>query len=427
MIENPGLSYGLFHAVAQPIYSWGVIRKVSFPGVNMDIGHIRMMSWSKDNDRNTWIGYNKLRGQYLSALEHAIPERFFNDPQKCNAPGATGTTPVAGLPDCPQAISAVKAIALATAQGQKIYTITQEVYRNNPNIVNANLSAHSSSTKQAVQNALDTGQEVTIHEAPITQSGWTGAGYTQIDPQTGAGGYIIDGGTNGSFKEKLESDVGGKLLVFFNTEKPPEAFYANPFVVTISFANLAVYSAIDTVQELWNCHGQQIGDAVLTILLFLAAAVILAALTAGAGLGAALTSALLILAGTKAANAAPQNRSTCGPAKMRVQFQVSLYCNNPGGDAVNTIGGVVEQLNRSLGVTKLQVREKMAEMFAIKPSWVLNGVNLVGMIVYISQRLDRYPPIGVEGRRDVERAEQFYKGLCYRVDIENFVGRNLKE
>jgi len=195
MIENPGLSYGLFHAIAQPVYSWGVIRKVTFPGVNMDIGHVRNLSWAKDNDRATWIGYNKLRGQYMSALEHAIPERFFNDPAQCNAQGAT--TPVAGLPDCPQGISAVKALGLAAAQGQKIYTITQAVYQANPNIVNTSLSAHSASTRQAVQNALDAGHEVTIHEKPIMQSGWTGAGYTTIDPETGAGGYMIDGGSNG--------------------------------------------------------------------------------------------------------------------------------------------------------------------------------------------------------------------------------------
>jgi hypothetical protein len=197
MIENQGLSYGLFHAIAQPVYSWGVIRAVKFPGVNMDIGHVRPIGWSKDNDRNTWIAYNKLRGQYMSALEHAIPERFFNDPSKCNPEGTT--TPVAGLPVCPQGISAVKAIGLAAAQGQKIYTITQEVFANNPNIVSSNLSAHSYRTQQAVQNALYAGNEVTIHERPIMQSGWTGSGYTFTDPQTGAGGYIIDGGTNGGW------------------------------------------------------------------------------------------------------------------------------------------------------------------------------------------------------------------------------------
>jgi hypothetical protein len=118
IVENPGLSYGLFHAIAQPVYSWGVIRKVSFPGVNMDIGHVRNLTWAKDNDAKSWVAYNRLRGQYMSALEHAIPERFFNDPTKCNTEGAA--TPVVGLPSCPQGISAVKAIALVDRSANQI-------------------------------------------------------------------------------------------------------------------------------------------------------------------------------------------------------------------------------------------------------------------------------------------------------------------
>ena len=50
MVENPGMSYGLIHAIAQPVYSWGVIRAVKFPGINLDIGHVRNLSWAKDND-----------------------------------------------------------------------------------------------------------------------------------------------------------------------------------------------------------------------------------------------------------------------------------------------------------------------------------------------------------------------------------------
>ena len=197
MIENPGLSYGLFHAVANPIYSWGVVRKVTFPGVNMDIGHVRNITWAKDNDDRKWVAYNRLRGQYMSALEHAVPERFFNDPQKCNLQGASN--PTAGLPDCPQGISAVKALGIAAAQGQRIYTITQKVYNDNPNIVNTALSAHSYDTQNRVQQSLDAGYEVTIHERPITESGWTGAGYLAIDSATGAGAYTIEGGGNGGF------------------------------------------------------------------------------------------------------------------------------------------------------------------------------------------------------------------------------------
>ncbi|WP_225981594.1 hypothetical protein [Paracidovorax avenae] len=174
MVENPGLSYGLFHAVAQPVYSWGVVCRVEFPGVNIDIGHMRNLAWSRNNDKAQWVAYNRMRGQYMSALEHAVPERFFNDPAKCNLAGSTN--PVAGLPDCPQGISAVKALGLAAQQGQKIYTITPEVYANQPHIVNTALVAHSPGTRAKVQAALDEGKEVAIHEAPIAQSGWVGGG-----------------------------------------------------------------------------------------------------------------------------------------------------------------------------------------------------------------------------------------------------------
>ena len=36
-----------------------------------------------------------------------------------------------------------------------------------------------------------------MHQAPITQSGWTGSGYIISDPATGAGAYKISGGANG--------------------------------------------------------------------------------------------------------------------------------------------------------------------------------------------------------------------------------------
>ncbi|OYD47750.1 hypothetical protein CBY09_23390 [Acidovorax kalamii] len=50
-----------------------------------------------------------------------------------------------------------------------------------------------------MQQSLDAGYEVTIHQSPITESGWTGAGYIQIAPDTGAGAYTIEGGTNGAW------------------------------------------------------------------------------------------------------------------------------------------------------------------------------------------------------------------------------------
>lgn len=213
IVENPGLSYGLFHSVVNPIYSWGVIRKVNFPAVNIDVGHMRFLSWSKNNERNKWIDYNRARGQYISALEHATPERFFNDRSRCNLVGKEN--PLENLPNCPQGISAVKAIGLAANQGQKIFTITKAVYAHNSNIVNTALISHSYETRSKVQQALDAGMEVTIHEKPIIESGWKGAGFMRLDPDTGTGGYTIEGGSNGGWYS-LISEAGGALLVILS-------------------------------------------------------------------------------------------------------------------------------------------------------------------------------------------------------------------
>jgi hypothetical protein len=59
-----------------------------------------------------------------------------------------------------------------------------------------------------MQNALSIGKEVTVHQSPINQSGWTGTGYIITDPATGAGAYKISGGANGGFLEWWGDDHG---------------------------------------------------------------------------------------------------------------------------------------------------------------------------------------------------------------------------
>lgn len=41
IVQVTGSTYGLFHAMANPIYSWGVARRVTFPNVNIDIASHR--------------------------------------------------------------------------------------------------------------------------------------------------------------------------------------------------------------------------------------------------------------------------------------------------------------------------------------------------------------------------------------------------
>ena len=54
-----------------------------------------------------------------------------------------------------------------------------------------------------IRNAVRTGKEVTAHEDTINFHGRPSAGYMVIDPETGAGGYLIAGGENGGFLDFL--------------------------------------------------------------------------------------------------------------------------------------------------------------------------------------------------------------------------------
>jgi transglutaminase-like putative cysteine protease len=206
--ENPGLSYGLFHALIQPVYSWGIVRKATFPGLSMDVGHVRNLSWAKDNTAQSWVTYNRTRGTEMSALEHEVPEQLLSNPAQCSLDGAASNN--ANLPLCPQAFSAVRALNLAAQAGQKIYTITSQVYARNPAIVQNALGAQSESTRTTIQQAVDAGYEVTVHEAPIAKDGWRGAGFIVIDPATGAGGYLIEGGSNGAL---LIAEILGLIVI----------------------------------------------------------------------------------------------------------------------------------------------------------------------------------------------------------------------
>lgn len=180
MIDLPALSYGFFHAMVVPIKLYGIITtSVKFPGVMMDIGHLRHNRLAQDGDVQAWINYNRMRGQQASMLEGAIPETFFTDPNAATKP---------------EGVSAVKAIAVAAAQGQKIFTITQT----NAAVALPQLQQRAS-VMEEIQNAITAGKEVTVSQTAVTVGGWTGSGYIIVDPASGSGAYMIEGGANGGF------------------------------------------------------------------------------------------------------------------------------------------------------------------------------------------------------------------------------------
>ena len=212
MYDRPALSYGLFHAQVRPNKLYGIVTTgITFQGLNMDIGHLRHIRWVKNDDpqaainnkpeltqngktaaQNRWIAYNKMRGQYSSAMEHAVPEQFWVDKSQCRYTDEQGQIQNPTKVDCAQGVSAVKAIAIAQAEGQRIYTINQS------NAATALPKLPVGGTVgQEIQSAIQAGKEVTFHERGINAHGFSGHGYIITDPETGAGAYMIEGRGNG--------------------------------------------------------------------------------------------------------------------------------------------------------------------------------------------------------------------------------------
>src|SRR5690554_3440260 len=152
----------------------------------------------KDNDREQWVNYNRASGARLSAMEHLVPEhktagavlhseaaQWVNHMDVVNEMFSTDENPAHG-------ISAVKAIQLAAAEGQKIWTITQA----NLAVALANITLDND-IKNDIRNAVNAGQEVTTHDKYINFHGKNAAGYIILNPTTGAGAYMISSGENG--------------------------------------------------------------------------------------------------------------------------------------------------------------------------------------------------------------------------------------
>jgi hypothetical protein len=187
-------SFGTFSSTLDTQFSWGVPRSVSSAGVTMDIDRLSGMLIDKNGDDRRKIAFQLSAGQRMSANEHLIPEQLFS----------TESQPAEG-------VSAVKALQLASAQGQRIYTIT----RANAAHVLPELTLNAAA-KAEIADAVNAGRQVTTSQHNIAHEGWVGAGYIIVDPQTGAGAYKISGGENGSIMEFINHffSVFGPLTTY---------------------------------------------------------------------------------------------------------------------------------------------------------------------------------------------------------------------
>jgi hypothetical protein len=143
-------------------------------GVNV---RLTWANQSLDGSSTKWRDLNMQSGMLSSSLENGVPEQMFSTP----------TQPVQG-------VSAVKALQLASNQGQRIYRITQA----NQAQILPNLHLDGLAMSEISQ-GLAAGREVIAHTDRISIPGWSGEGYIIYDPITAAGAYKITGGSNGAF------------------------------------------------------------------------------------------------------------------------------------------------------------------------------------------------------------------------------------
>jgi hypothetical protein len=277
MIDRPGLSYGLFHAVAQPIVLYGILTTgVSFKGVNMDVGHMRNIRWVKTGGADAqkrWSNYNQISGQNASAMENSVPERMLIDKTQCQyVDPSSGTVVNPALAPCQHGVSAAKALTIAANLGQKIFTITQA----NAAVAIPQLQ-QSSSVIADVQSAVASGKTVTIHQSPINTFGWSGAGYIETDTSTGAGAYLIEGAGNGGFLKLLGDNstaiaffsfVGGLVVAAFF-----EVFLVAFLIIALIVAELIIYQAYLESVESAKCDAAVLCIQHVAILLAAAALV----------------------------------------------------------------------------------------------------------------------------------------------------------
>ena len=196
IITNPYMSIGTFGTGLSTQYRFGLALSTKPKGVIMDIDRILKQTVDKDNIRAKVTAYNRATGPSMSLNENLIPEQLFDDPNTKEKEA--------------QGISAVKALQIASSQGQTIYTVTKANYAEILPKLN-----HSTDVMTDVRNAINAGKEVTISQTQVHAFGWSGTGYIVLDPESGVGAYLIGGGANGGYAEIKDSKGNSFSLIAF--------------------------------------------------------------------------------------------------------------------------------------------------------------------------------------------------------------------
>jgi len=168
-------SESIFSLELKTQFLYGMPFTVNPNGLLMDVDRDVYVVKSLDGNDKKSQQFILASGMNGSSLEHSIAEKLFS----------TAENPSYG-------ISAIKALKIANDQGIPIYTV------NNTNISTVLTQLQiDHDVKTDIRNAVNAGKVVTVSKTNINYNGWKGVGYIIINPTTGDGAYMINGGMDG--------------------------------------------------------------------------------------------------------------------------------------------------------------------------------------------------------------------------------------
>lgn len=214
--ENVRVGNGVYGYEPKVTYLFGIAYTLSSGGVHVDLSDLSAAQ-ALDGDGGTTKSFMRQSGMLGSSLEHMVPEQMFSTPE-----------------NPAQGVSTMKALQLASAQGQKIYTINQA----NADAVMP-LLHHTPDVMGDINAAINGGYTVTVHSDPVQVPGWTGAGYI-ITNEFGSGAYMISGGENGGFLVLLGTALLWTTLAFFSL---PGGLLFSTQLAVIAAASLLIMTA----------------------------------------------------------------------------------------------------------------------------------------------------------------------------------------
>jgi len=187
VVDIKGISEAIVSIDVSVEYVFGMPLKVSLLSLGFDVDRNIHLAIPIDGNMNKKKEFMVLSGMTSSFYEHKVLEEIYNV----------------------DSVSAIKIIQIANERGVPVYTL------NSGNISSyINSLQVSNDVKTDILNAINAGMEVTIPQQEFQINDWFGTGYIVMNPQSGAGAYMISGGLAGSCLAAWSLNVLNDILSF---------------------------------------------------------------------------------------------------------------------------------------------------------------------------------------------------------------------